>query len=45
MARCSLDPELFSQHALAHVLRTQLACEDVRTRYYAGGLLYLSVFY
>lgn len=39
MARCALDAEIFGAHALAHVLRGHLACEDVRARYYAGVYL------
>lgn len=37
MARCSLDPEAFSRYSLSHVIKAQLACHDLRCRYYAGA--------
>ncbi|KAG2491355.1 hypothetical protein HYH03_010354 [Edaphochlamys debaryana] len=39
IARCSLDPEAFARYSLSHVVRAQLACEDLRCRYYAGVYL------
>ncbi|KAG2491347.1 hypothetical protein HYH03_010347 [Edaphochlamys debaryana] len=39
IARCSLDPEAFARYSLSHVVRAQLACEDLRCHYYAGVYL------
>lgn len=39
MSRCSLDPEAFARYSLSHVIKAQLACYDLRCRYYAGVYL------